>query len=484
MTASYLHGVETSETTVGARVISVRKTAVIGLVGTAPMHLVDAANQNVNTLKLIGSFDDATKYFGPETSGYSIPAALRAIFKKGAGTVLVVNVFDPSVHFTAVAAEADTFVNGTFKLTNLPISGTLVIKDNTDATTYVENTDYTVDYTTGNVTLKTGGAIAAGATVHSSYNKPDPTKVLAADIIGTTTAGGSRTGMQAWQNGMVLFGFNPKVLIASSFCSLTGVAGALAGFAAQFKAVTLVDAPLGTSYDTALTGRGAEGTIDFDTSDPRTWLCYPYQQTFSSALNADVLEPYSQHLAGVIAATDENEGYWYSPSNHPMVDVDGFELPLTADFQDPSCQVNQLNAQGITTVYSAYGTGIRVWGNRSAAFPTSTDATTFMPVRRTADVIEDAIAFAQFQYIDKPLNQALIDQVVSDINGFLSGLKGKGAIIDGKAWADPADNPSAQLSAGQAVYRYDFMPPTAMERVTNKAAINTNYLTQLFGGKS
>src|SRR5690554_2724495 len=98
MAASFLHGVETVEQEVGGRVIRALKTAVIGLVGTAPVHLVDEADRKVNKLTLIANDKDAAKYFGPETEGYSIPSALRAIFDKGSGLVFVVNVFDPAVH--------------------------------------------------------------------------------------------------------------------------------------------------------------------------------------------------------------------------------------------------------------------------------------------------------------------------------------------------------------------------------------------------
>lgn len=36
---------------------------------------------------------------------------------------------------------------------------------------------------------------------------------------------------------------------------------------------------------------------------------------------------------------------------------------------DPNSEANLLNEAGIITVFNSYGTGIRLWGNRSAAFP-------------------------------------------------------------------------------------------------------------------
>ena len=49
MPASFLHGVETIEITKGARTISTVKTAVVGIVGTAPIEDVEEQYRTVNT---------------------------------------------------------------------------------------------------------------------------------------------------------------------------------------------------------------------------------------------------------------------------------------------------------------------------------------------------------------------------------------------------------------------------------------------------
>jgi phage tail sheath protein FI len=410
--------VETIEQESGGRVIRTVKTAVIGLVGTAPIHLQDVAeaDRTINKLVLISNEKDAAKYFGPETAGFSIPSALRAIFEKGSGLIFVVNVFDPAIH-----------------------------KD--------------------------------------AESKPDPTKVTAADIIGSVSDAGVRSGMQLWIDAKPTYGYGPKLLIAPGYTSLTGVAAALGTLESKLRAFSFVDAPVGTTVAQAIAGRGTEGTINFNVSSPRTILCYPMVKVYSKAQNAEVLVPLSQHLAGVMAAKDLSDGYWYSPSNTVITGITGLERPLTADLADPTSEVNQLNEAGIVTVFNAFGTGFRVWGNRSAIYPTDTGVRNFIPVRRTADVIEESIEAACLPFLDQPLNKAIIDAVTETDNGFLRGLKGRGTIIDGRCWFDPADNSVEQLKAGNAVYSYDFMPPTPMERVTNKATINSAYLAQLLGGK-
>src|SRR5574344_3019879 len=98
MPASFLHGVETIEIQKGARTINTVKTAVVGLVGTAPISSVAEEYKTINEPTLILNEIDAVKYFGEQTSGYTIPQALQSIFDQGAGVVIVINVFDPAKH--------------------------------------------------------------------------------------------------------------------------------------------------------------------------------------------------------------------------------------------------------------------------------------------------------------------------------------------------------------------------------------------------
>src|SRR5579862_7802017 len=100
MPASFMHGVEVIEVPNGPVPVTVVKSAVIGLVGAAPSWAV--ASPSVSSALNAANF-------GPLVRGYSIPYALAAIQGQGAGQAIVVNVFDPSRHFTAIAATAFTF---------------------------------------------------------------------------------------------------------------------------------------------------------------------------------------------------------------------------------------------------------------------------------------------------------------------------------------------------------------------------------------
>ena len=484
MPANFLHGVETVEIDDGAVAIRLVKTAVIGLVGTAPIFECTEANRTVNAPVLILNDRTAAQYFGSEREGYSIPQALNAIFDQqsnssGSGAVIVVNVCDPAVHKTPVPEAAHTFdAAGVIALGKSGLSG-VTIKDQTGATTYVAGTDYVLDPVAGTVTRKEGGAIASGATVKIAYSHVDPSKVTAAEIIGGVDVVGDRTGMQAFKDCFSLFGFHPKILIAPGYSPLTAVTAELAVLAEAMRAVAMVDAPVGTTFQQALAGRGPSGAINFQTSSPRVVLCYPHCKVYNTTTEETELQPYSPRLAGALAARDMDNGYWWSPSNREIQGIVGMEMLLTAGINDPNSEVNQLNESGITTIFNAYATGYRTWGNRSAAWPTVTGPKNFINIRRVADVIAESIEYSMLQFLDRPINNAWIDAVTESVCSFMRTLKARGAILDGKCWYDKSLNEATALSAGHIVFSYDFMPPPPAERITFESRVNINYLSQL-----
>lgn len=407
MPASYLHGVETIEIEKGARTIRTVKTAVIGLVGTAPIQNVDEEYRTINEPVLISSDVDATKYFGTATDGYTIPQALDAIFDQGAGVVLVVNVFDPEKHETVS------------------------------------------DVTKG-------------------------------DIIGSVDATtGKRTGMQAFKDCYSLFGYFPKTIIAPVYCEDTAVVSAMQVICDSIRAIGIVDAPVGTTVQDAIKGRGENGTINFYTSSDRIVLCYPHLKVYDSNTDSYILEPYSQRLAGVIAAKDLDKGYHWSPSNTEIQGIVGVEKQLTSMINDPTSEVNTLNEAGIVTVFNSYGSGYKTWGNRSAAYPSSTYVTNFINIRRTADILHESVEYSMLQFIDYPIDNGLIESITETVNSFIRTLIGRGALIDGKCSYNADKNPATEIANGHIIFDIEFMPPTPAERITFESYIDISLLESL-----
>lgn len=116
------YGVEIIETGAGSAVVRDKKAATCLLVGTAPVGDVyaNAAERAayVNKAHIVRDRKTGVAKFGPDTAGYTIPAALDALFDqagpKGIGTIEVINVFDPDVHVGGVGTVSNLDVIGNF----------------------------------------------------------------------------------------------------------------------------------------------------------------------------------------------------------------------------------------------------------------------------------------------------------------------------------------------------------------------------------
>ncbi|MGH7068281.1 MAG: phage tail sheath family protein, partial [Acetobacteraceae bacterium] len=472
MPANFLHGIEITEVKTGPVPITVVNSAVIGLVGTAPQWAVPATSSVqpgsvANTPTLVNSASSASQ-FGPLVRGYSIPYALAAILAQGSGQIIVINVFNPSVHQTSVASTIFAVPASGTQVVNLkqmgligpglPNSGTLtstvVVKASAGSPTYVENTDYTVDYVNGFVYAKAGGAISAGESLSISYAYADPTKVQDSDIVGAV-GGSTYTGMQALLTTFQSMGVFPKLLIAPGWTQDQATAAALTTLAGTVRGMAFLDAAPGTTVATAIANRGTVGQA-FDTSSYRAVLCFPQEifydtgivptgntlnnqgAVISTLYNANADSPYSQWVAGATAAQDIANGYWFSPSNTQIQGIVGPDVSMYASAFDPASDTDNLNAQGILTVFNGFGTGLRIWGNTSAAYPSYTDAATFIPVRRTMDVVEASVQLAMLQFLDQPITNGLINSILASVNGFLRTLIQRGALVGGTASYNPA----------------------------------------------
>lgn len=127
MSTDPYYGVEVIETGTGSAVVRELKAATCFLIGTAPVGDVHTdANERakyIQTPVIIRSRAEAVAAFGPHTDGYTLPAALDAIFDQagssGVGTIEVVNVFDPDEH-TTVADVTNLDIIGSFTAAGKP----------------------------------------------------------------------------------------------------------------------------------------------------------------------------------------------------------------------------------------------------------------------------------------------------------------------------------------------------------------------------
>lgn len=470
MAANYLHGVETITIEKQGQQIRIVKSAVVALVGIAPTGAK-------NALKLcLSDRDDAQ--FGSPLTGFNIPKTLEIIRKEAGGCpVLVVNVFDSDTDTTAVTLESHTVTNGKVKLSFQPVGVVSLFDSDDEDSELVKDTDYSVDAYGNFTALKS----TFTGTLKFSYAKLNAGAIDAAQIIGTIDGGTEvRTGMKMFAQAYNLFGFNPKIIIAPGYSTLSGVATEMKSQASLFRAQALIDAPASTTVAGAITGRGISGTIGFNTSDKRVVLLYPQIKTYDTATDADANYWYSAFMAGVMVQNDNINGYWFSPSNKEIKSATGVERSITANLSDPDSEANTLNEVGIVTIYNSFGTGIRIWGNRNAAYPTNTSVCNFINIQRTDDIVSESVELAALKYIDRPINQAFIDLVREEGNSFIASLVQRGALLPGsKLVYNPADNEPADLAAGHITFERVYMVPAPAERITFKSVLDITLLQSL-----
>lgn len=462
MAAAFHHGTETIRIDGGSSPVYTVNGAITAIIGTAPIGAV-------NEITLAQTKKDFGKFGGELTAkGFSIPDAAHIWTRYGSGLAYVINVCDPDKHKTQVSSEVLVVDDNTLTAATVyPAIQTLQITDN--EATLNDGVDYTANLLTGEITFKNRPTAPT-----ATYTYTDPTKVTESDVLGGfVSSTGKRTGLELLTEGFGRFGADAKILVMPEFDQTATAASALISMADKLNAIAYVQAPKGTSLSAALQGRGPSGEINFNTSSDRAMLCYPYVVGILGA------ESLAVHLAGLRMQVDVEKGYWHSTSNHELQGVIGMEVGLTARIDDPQSETNRLNEKGITTVFNSYGTGFRAWGNRLACFPTTSRIKNFEVAQRTGDIIDESIRQFELQYIDRPIDDALIDSLIEGIRTYLGTLK---SIVGYSVSLDYDYDLVDAFSKGQVPIVYDYTPKLPAERITNTSVMTRKYLVNLAKG--
>lgn len=472
---AFLNGIETFRQDSKPQTVTGVDTAVIGIVGTAPIFDVLPENRKVNEIVLTTSDRNDVKFFGYNRSDYTIPAALEVIRKMLPGAkVMVINVFDPEKHKANVNSTL-TFTNGQIKLNEVGITNLTVTKGETAC---VLDKDYTFDGTI--IAAIEDGALKDGGDVTVAYDYADVSKVTTADVIGQVDVDGNRSGIKLLRNGQSIYGYKAKILIAPVYSAVKAVDNELLSLAERLKGFCYLAAPKGTNLDAAIKGRNENGEINFNIADIRAELVTPWLEVYNSFDDKMTVFPMDAYLAGLRAQIDTNEGVHKSTSNRRLIGVEGVEFPVYFEISDTGSDSNLLNGQGITTVINRKGV-YYTWGNRNSLFPTNSGIETFSTTSRIADYIEDSIQETCVANMAVPISSGDINDIVEMVDTWFKYLTSIGWIIDGSVWIDDENTPE-ELANGHLVLGYEFCPPAPLERLTFKSKINIQLYKNVLGG--
>lgn len=503
MPETFLHGVEVVEINDGPRPIRTVRSGIIGVCGTAP-----DSQQEVKATLLTGAVGSNT--------AQTWTSKLEGVL----GNQISLKLVDPKANNSALSVSVSNR-DITVKLAT-GATGTITTTATALATAIAENTDANALVTVANTGASTGagvlsalrmtylaggideafplntpvlvaGNMAQAALLGSSGTLPkamddifDQTGAVVivvrvedggtesatiTNVIGGVDSGtGKYTGIYAFLGAESVVGYCPRILVAPGFThqrttTANAVVAELVGIAERLRAVIPADGP-NSSDAAAITYRG-------DWGSKRVFVIDPWVQV----RNPDgVIEnrPASARVAGLIAKTDNERGFWWSPSNQVINGIVGTSRPVDFTLGDANSRANLLNEQEVATIVRQ--DGYRLWGNRTCS---DDPKWAFLSVVRTADMINDSILRAHMWAVDRNITRTYLDDVTQGVNDYLASLQAQGAILGGICYPTPDLNTPANIAQGKVFFDFDFTPPYPAEHITFRSKLVNTYIEEI-----
>ncbi|QTI81501.1 phage tail sheath subtilisin-like domain-containing protein (plasmid) [Roseomonas marmotae] len=307
----------------------------------------------------------------------------------------------------------------------------------------------------------------------------DDAETIANVIGGVDSTTGAYQGVHALLAAESVLGVTPRILLAPGFThqrpaspteegayTANPVVAELIGIAERLRATIIADGP-NTTDAAALTYAEDFGSSRVYVVDP--WVLK------TDDTGAVVSAPPSPCVAGLIAKSDNERGFWWSPSNQTINGIVGTTRAVDFALGDAACRANLLNAGNVATIIRQ--DGYRLWGNRTLA---SDQKWMYLSVRRTADIINDSLLRAHLWAVDRNITKTYVKDVLEGVNAYLRHLVTIGAIIGGQCWADPELNTPDQIAQGKVYFDFDFSAAYPAEHITFRSHLVNDYLEEIF----
>lgn len=289
------------------------------------------------------------------------------------------------------------------------------------------------------------------------------------NVIGTSAAG-AKTGLQALLDAHSIVGVKPRIIGAPGLDGSQSVAQALAVVAGKLRGMAYASAGDAESKEEAALYRA-------NFSARELMLIWPDLRAFNTTTSATEDVPAVAYALGLRAKIDIEHGWHKTLSNIPIAGVTGISRGVSWDMQDPSTDAGFLNAADVSTLVRM--NGIRFWGSR-----TTSDDTLFAfeSATRSAQVIADSIADAMAIFVDKPMHQSIVRDILETIKA-----RGRQWVIDGylhgfDCWYDQSANSPVELSSGILKIDYEYTPIAPIEHLLLRQRITDKYIANFSAG--
>ena len=496
-------GINIIEQALGAPPISLSNFSVVGVVGTAPGAAEDGAFGDGTEVKYDTPFyltkrgDASSADLG--TTG-TLPLALDSIYAQGAvGVVMVIVqeyengvVLNLSGYSYILSATAFTGTNKEFKVHE--VSDQLVIDFNPAATDEVTRNQSLRGLAIGQkITIGTGG----NAPVYEVLSKPEPTDGGTAQVEVTLSSGtalatatpnlsltatvqdgtaltrvkvaglaADNTGVFALRTAQSILGVKPRLLATPGFDYETGkqnIGSNLKLIASHLRAIAIIDVP---------NARADATSAATNLSSERTLLVSPQAKIAVGSTTQNFAM--SGFIAGRIAVTDAEQGFWTPVGNKQLEGVLGLAVPVDFEMGNANSGAQTRINAGTMTVVN-YG-GFRTWGDVSSDLAS---AYKFVSVRRIADVLADSVQQNHLWAVSKAIGKNYLSEVSEGVNAFIRSLKAKGALVGGLCYPDGEKNTSEAIANGEAYFNIEFTPVYPASSITFSVQLTKKYLAEL-----
>lgn len=282
-------------------------------------------------------------------------------------------------------------------------------------------------------------------------------------VIGTTGADGRKTGIKALLNSKARFGLVPRILGAPGLDSQP-VAAALAALAQQTRAFT---------YLSAYGCKTMEDTVAYrqNFGQREAMIIWPDFIAWDGAANKEAAAYATARALGLRAFIDETIGWHKTLSNVPVQGVTGISADVYFDLQGTATDADYLNSKEVTTLINQ--NGYRFWGSRTCS---ADPLYAFESYTRTAQVLAETFAEAQFWAVDKPLTPGLARDIIESLKAKGRSLVNQGYLLGFDCWFDDTVNDKDSLKAGKLAIDYDYTPVPPAENITLRQCITDKYL--------
>jgi phage tail sheath protein FI len=475
MPETFLHGVELLEITDGPRPIRSVRSSVIGLVGTGDNDEVQAvatiphigtAQLNFTAKANIGAAGNLVSITTIKPSGNNAPLTVSvsgsditvslATDGSSVATSTLTSVRNAiMVNVEAAQLISSVSVNTGSSGTSLwAVHGKTFLAGGTDSS-FPLDTPVLVT-SPRDIDAKLGADTYLGKALESIYKQAGAAVVVvrAEDITGDAT---DLTGVYALKKAQATLGYTPRIVVCED---AEAIIEDVKSVCSSLRAVCFVGLPA-TNYTNA-TAATAWVTAN---ANQRVMAIWP-------SINGG--QDPAPLAAGLLAKSDNDRGFWWSPSNQEIFGITSLDAPVDFMLGDTTSLANILNEGNVTT-FIRQG-GFRLWGNRTGSIDPKWS---FLSVRRTADIINDSIQRAHLWAVDRNITKTYFEDVTESVNAYLRTLENQGAILGGRCWPDPDLNSPDQIQLGKVYFNFEFTPPYPAEHITFRSELVNDYLVDL-----